>query len=169
MAVNQLVIFAVGQRQELFRGVILFRNGAHCVTSSIEDLSERPAPSRVTPRGDYTLRPSCYEHTISISLEYAAWRADVDGRDPGTAYRRYVQRGPKAPTENPFRDATQVWLLCSLEFAFGLGRADSVGKPTRCFDRALSDSDKLRQDTAAIRVELLKTAFRIRPLLDPLR
>ena len=88
---------------------------------------------------------------------YAAWQGDVGGRDPETAYRRYVERGLTAPPENPFRDATQGWLLGSLDFVFGLGHADSVRNLTRRVDRALPDSSKLRQDIAAIRQELLKT------------
>jgi hypothetical protein len=40
----------------------------------------------------------------------------VGSRDPETAYRRYVERGLRALPENPFRDATQGWLLGSLDF-----------------------------------------------------
>jgi len=47
---------------------------------------------------------------------YAAWQGDVGGRDPETAYRRYVERGLTAPPENPVRDATQGWLPGSVDF-----------------------------------------------------
>jgi len=81
----------------------------------------------------------------------------VGGRDPETAYRRYVERGLTAPPENPFRDATQVWLLGSMDLVSGLGDAESVRNLTRRLDRALPDPCKLRQDVAAIRQELLGT------------
>jgi hypothetical protein len=59
---------------------------------------------------------------------YAAWQGDVGGRDPETAYRRYVEQGLTAPPENPFRDAVQGWLLGSLDFVEKIrarvGRAD---------------------------------------------
>jgi len=86
---------------------------------------------------------------------YAAWQGDGGGRDPETAYRRYIERGLTAPPENPVRDATQGWLPGSSEFVFGLGRADSARKRTRRVNRALPDSSRLRQDIAAIRQELL--------------
>ena len=47
--------------------------------------------------------------------------------------------------------------LRELAAVFGLGQADSVRNLTRRVDRALPNSRKLRQDTAAIRQELLKT------------
>jgi hypothetical protein len=78
---------------------------------------------------------------VAYDFVYAAWQGDVGGRDPETAYGRYVERGLTAPPENPFRNATQGWLLGNLKFV----------------DRALSDTRKLRRDIAAIRRELLNT------------
>jgi putative transposase len=53
---------------------------------------------------------------VAYKFVYAAWQGDVGGRDPETAYRRYVERGLTEPLENPFRDATQGWLLGSSDF-----------------------------------------------------
>ena len=53
---------------------------------------------------------------VGYDFVYAAWQGDVGGRDPETAYRRYVERGLTEPPENPFRDATHGWLLGSLDF-----------------------------------------------------
>jgi hypothetical protein len=47
---------------------------------------------------------------------YAAWQGDGGGRDPETAYRRYVERRLTASPENPFCDATQGWLPGSVDF-----------------------------------------------------
>ena len=90
-------------------------------------------------------------------VDWVTWQGDAGGRDPETVYRRDVERGPKAPPESRFRDAAQGWLLGRLEFVFGLGHTDGVRNLTRRVDRALPDSSKLRQDTAAIRHGLLKT------------
>jgi hypothetical protein len=49
-----------------------------------------------------------------------------------------------------------------LAAVFGLGHPDSVRNLTGRVDRALPESNELRQDIAAIRQELLKTG-RIRP------
>jgi putative transposase len=53
---------------------------------------------------------------VAYDFVYAAWQGDVGGRDPETAYRRYVERGLTAPPENPFRDAAVGWLLGSSDF-----------------------------------------------------
>jgi putative transposase len=66
---------------------------------------------------------------VAYDFVYAAWQGDVGGRDPEVAYRRYIERG----------------------------HADSVRNLTRRVDRALPGSAKLRQDIAAIRLQLLKT------------
>jgi putative transposase len=53
---------------------------------------------------------------VAYDFVYAAWQGDVGGRDPETAYRRYVERGLTASPQNPFRDAIHGWLLGSLDF-----------------------------------------------------
>lgn len=53
---------------------------------------------------------------VAYDFVYTAWQGEIGGRDPETAYRRYVERGLSAPPENPFRDAAQGWLLGSLDF-----------------------------------------------------
>jgi putative transposase len=53
---------------------------------------------------------------VAYDFVYAAWQGDIGGRDPETAYRRYVERGLTAPPENPFRNAIQGWLLGGMEF-----------------------------------------------------
>jgi len=58
-----------------------------------------------------------------------------------TAYRRYLERGLTAPSENPVRDATQGWLPGSLKLVFGSG--------------TLLAFSGLRDSMAAIRQELL--------------
>jgi hypothetical protein len=102
---------------------------------------------------------------VAYDFVYAAWQGDVGGRDPETAYRRYVERGLTAPPENPFRDAAQGWLLGSLDFVEKIrarvgqaGRHDGVPAARR-----LSAVDLVRvQSAVAARYWLDPRTFRNR-------
>jgi chromosomal replication initiation ATPase DnaA len=77
----------------------------------------------------------------------------------GVDARTFKDRGVESISRDVAAWLSRQLTSCTLrELApmFGLGHADSVRNLTRRFDVALTDSKKLRQDVAAIRLAVLK-------------
>lgn len=53
---------------------------------------------------------------VAYETVHQAWHGEMGGKDPATAYRRFVEAGVASPPENPLAGATEGWLLGSQEF-----------------------------------------------------
>ena len=89
---------------------------------------------------------------MAYDLLLAAWQGEMGGRDPATAYRRFVEAGLKDPPVNPFRSATRR----EISAALGLSHPDSAGNMVRRIERERVESARLRKNLAAIEKQLAR-------------
>jgi REP element-mobilizing transposase RayT len=69
---------------------------------------------------------------VQYDILHEAWRGECGGKDPASAYRRYIAEGLSGATENPLKSALREWVIGSEEFLKRMvALAEGEGKKSR--------------------------------------
>jgi len=53
---------------------------------------------------------------VQYDILHEAWRGECGGKDPASAYRRYIAEGLSGASENPLKSALREWVIGSQDF-----------------------------------------------------
>jgi putative transposase len=102
-------------------------------------LVDKPQEWKHSSYGSYIYKRQTQDWLAS-ELLLDNWNAEYGGAHPVTAYRKYVEQGLRAPTENPLQSALEDWVIGSeafLQKIVGLanptGRRKSLAKRASAF------------------------------------